>query len=371
MAKTKGKRATPKAVQKSAQNRPTKSKALAKKAVAKKAVAKKAVAKKAVAKKTPAKPIKAPTAPKSAARGKASPAELGWLDAGKGQALGIRTTDDGDWKLVAKKDSKELGSVPKPLKESPLGEKLEAAIDFLEEHARTCLHTVETWMLRSLPVPRGVLESVLPDESWSKVLRDAWVVGVSKDGKVDREAGGFFRGVDAQKGIGVVDRDGETTWLDTETVVIPHPVVLDEVDDLRELAVQVGVTQGLSQLFRETFVPPKVPPTEPTSLETYAGGEFAMLSQAIGLAKRLGYRVSGGAAVCRVLENGRYVEGRYSLGDGGDPMYETTTGELSWVDDKQKPIAVVDVPAIAFSEGMRMASLIYAKRKVDKEGADE
>lgn len=346
MAKTKGKRAAPK-----------------KAAPAKKAVAKKAV-KKPVAKKPTA-------APKSAARGKTSPAEPGWIDAGKGHALGIRTSDDGDFKLVAKKDGKDLGSVPKALRDAPIGEKLEAAIDFLEEHARTCLHTVETWMLRSLPVPRGVLESVLADESWAKVLRDAWVVGVSRDGKVDREAGGFFRGVDPQKGIGVVDRDGETTWLDSETVMIPHPVVLDEVDDLRELAVQVGVTQGLSQLFRETFVPPKAPPPDPNSLDTYAGGEFAMLSQAIGLAKRLGYRVSGGASVCRVLENGRYVEGRYSLGDGGDPMYETTTGELSWVDDKQRAIPVVDVPAIAFSEGMRMASLIFAKRKVEKEGDDE
>ncbi len=349
MAKTKGKKPAPK------------------KAPA--AKAKKAAPSKASKTKAPTK--KAPPAPKSAARGKAPPVDPGWMDAGKGHALAIRANDDGDLKLVAKKDGKELGSVPKPLKESPIGEKLGAALDFLEEHARTCLHTVETWMLRSLPVPRGVLESVLPDENWSRVLRDAWVVGVDKDGKVDREAGGFFRGVDKQKGIGVVDRDGETTWLDTETVVIPHPVVLDEVDDLRELAVQVGVKQGLSQLFRETFVPPKTPPEDPHSLGTYAGGEFAMLSQAIGLAKRLGYRVSGGAAVCRVLENGRYVEGRYSLGDGGDPMYETTTGELSWVDDKQRPIPVVDVPAIAFSEGMRMASLIYAKRKIEKEGNDE
>ncbi len=352
MAKTKGKKAAPKAAHKSAQAKKTK----------------------AVAKKPPAAKKSTP-APKSAARQKAPAgkvaAEPGWMDAGKGIALAIRTNDEGEPKLVAKKDGKELGSVPKPVKESPVGETLEAALDFLEEHARTCLHTVETWMLRSLPVPRGVLESVLADDHWSRVLRDAWVVGVDRNGKVDREAGGFFRGVDKQKGIGVVDRDGETTWLQTETVMIPHPVVLDELDDLRELAVQVGVKQGLSQLFRETFTPPKTPPADPHALETYAGGEFSMLSQAIGLAKRLGYRVSGGASVCRVLENGRYVEGRYSLGDGGDPMYETTTGELSWVDDKQRPIAVTDVPAIAFSEGMRMASLIYAKRKVEKEGDND
>ena len=47
-------------------------------------------------------------------------------------------------------------------------------------------------------------------------------------------------------------------------------------------------------------------------------------------------------------------------------MYETTTGDLTWVDDKQRPIEVVNVPPVAYSEGMRMASLIYAKRKVEK-----
>lgn len=308
-----------------------------------------------------AKPSKkSKPAPRTAVR----KATAGWIDAGKGIELGIR-----DGKIAARKDGKDC-SVPKPLKDGPIGERLTAAIDFLEDHERQCLQTVEMWMLRSLPVPRKVLESVMADDSWAKVLRDAWVVPVSASGAVDREAGGFFRGVDAAKGIGVVDRGGETAWLDTELVMIPHPVLLDEVDDLRGLAVEIGVTQGLSQLFRETFVVPKTAPPDPTTIDTYAGGEFSMLSQAIGVAKRLGYRVAGGAAVCRVLERGRFVEGRYDIGDG-DPMYETTTGSLGWVDDKQRSINVVDVPPVAFSEGMRMASLVYAKRKIEKEGSDD
>ncbi|MBA3461323.1 MAG: DUF4132 domain-containing protein [Deltaproteobacteria bacterium] len=287
----------------------------------------------------------------------------GWVDAGKGYELGIR-----GGAIVARKDGAVLASVPKTLRDSALGERLSAAVDFLEEHARTCLHTVETWMLRSLPVPRAVLQSVLRDDTWATVLRDAWVVAIANDGSVDREAGGFFRGVDEAKGIGVVDRDGETTWLASELVMLPHPVLLDEIDDLRELAVQIGVTQGLSRLFRETFAAPSVPPVDPLSVASYAGAEFAMLSQATNLAKRLGYRVSGGAAVARVLEGGRFVEARFDLGDG-DPMYSTATGELAWVDDKQRSLAVVDVPPVAFSEGMRMASLIHAKRKVD--GGDD
>ena len=316
-----------------------------------------------MAKKKPpaAKPSKkSKPAPRIATR-KPAP---GWVDAGKGYALGIR-----DGKLVAQKDG-ETCAVPKTLKDGPVAERLAAAIDFLEDHERACLGTVETWMLRSLPVPRKVLESVMVDDAWARVLRDAWVVPVAANHAVDREAGGFFRGVDAEKGIGVVDRGGETAWLDAELVMIPHPTLLDEVDDLRGLAVEIGVTQGLSQLFRETFVVPKTAPPDPMAIDSYSGGQFGMLSQAIGLAKRLGYRVAGGAAVARVLERGRFVEARYEIGDG-DPMWETTTGSLAFVDDKQRPIAVVDVPPVAFSEGMRMASMIYAKRKIEKEDGDD
>jgi hypothetical protein len=296
----------------------------------------------------------------------------GWIDAGKGFELGIR-----DGALVARKDGKTLRSVPKALKEGPHGERLASAIDFLQDHARTCLQTVETWMLRSLPVPRGVLHEVIADEAWYAVLKDAWVVPVGTAGDVDtegggacdREAGGFFRAVDRAKGIGVVYRGGATIWLDAATMLIPHPVLLDDVDDLRRMAIEIGAQQGLSQLFRETFARPAAPPEDPMAIETFANGEFGMLNGVIGLAKRFGYRVTGGAAACRVLERGRMVEARYELGDG-DPMDSTTTGNLTWVDDKQRPIAVADVPPIAFSEGMRMAGRIFAKRELEKEDSD-
>jgi len=289
----------------------------------------------------------------------------GWLDAGEGLELGIR-----DGALVARKDGKDLDSIPKAAKETPVGERLGSAIDFLEDHARTCRHTVEAWMLRSLPVPRGVLQSVLPDPVWNAALHDAWVVAVGGDGTVDREVGGFFRGVDKDKGIGVVDRDGETTWLATESVLIPHPILLDELDDLRGMAVEINAKQGTSQLFRETFTKPAAAPTDPLAIDQFANGEFAMLQGVIGLAKRLGYRVSAGQAVCRVLEGGRSVEARYDLGEG-DGMDSTETGDLTWVDDKQRPVAVIEVPPVAFSEGMRMAAQIYAKRKVEKEDEGE
>ena len=313
--------------------------------------------------KATAKPKKTKTvAPKQTSKGRREP---GWIDGGKGYELSIQ-----DGKVVARKDGKPLASVPKPIKEADAAERLAAAVDFLEEHARSCVATVETWMLRSLATPRAVLEAVFADDAWRTALADAWIVPLDKQGRADPASGGFLKAVDAKKGVGVVDRDGETTWIDTDQIMVPHPILLDAVDDLRSMAVELGVTQGISQLFRETFARPSAAPVDPSAIGCYAGGEFTMLSAAIGTAKRLGYRVIGGSASAKVLERGRFVEARYYLGDG-DPMDSTETGELTWVDDKQKQLAVVDVPVVSFSEGMRMASAIYAKRKTeDKEGDD-
>ena len=42
------------------------------------------------------------------------------------------------------------------------------------------------------------------------------------------------------------------------------------------------------------------------------------------------------------------------------------TAQLSWVDGRERTIKLADVGPVAFSEGMRMASSIYAARVVEK-----
>lgn len=285
----------------------------------------------------------------------------GWVAAGNGYALSLT-----GGKLAAQKDGKPLASVPKPLKEGELAERLLAAQEFLEAHARECIATVESWMLRSLSTPRKVLAAVFRDDDWRKALENAVVMPVDANGKADHEALGFFKGVDAKKGLGVVNLDGETKWIDAPSIWLPHPVVLgDSLDDLRSLAGELGLSQGIAQLFREVYTKKKDLSPQLASIDEFENGEFEQLNHAFGVAKKNGYRVTGGSAVARIWEGGRVYEARYYLGDG-DPFYETSTGDLTWVDDKQRPLNVADVPPIAFSEGMRMASSIYAKRKVEK-----
>lgn len=312
------------------------------------------------------KPVKAVAiAPKaSAAKGKDkapdAPVEAGFVPAGKGYALGVR-----DEKLVCKNPKGQLlGSVPKDVRESDAGEQLQGVIDFLKAHEREVAQTVEGWMLRSLPTPTAVLVAVWKDQAYRRALEN--MVVVPQGGAASEHASpGFLRGVDAKKGLGLVDADGETVWTRAETFVVPHPILLENLDDLRALCAELGITQGQKQLFREVFAKPNDLAADQAEMGTFRGGKFEMLTHARGAAKSLGYRTSGTFAACRVFENGTTTEARFELG-GYDPDDEAITETLGWVDGAGDTILVKDVPPVAFSEGMRMASAIYGKRLVEK-----
>jgi hypothetical protein len=353
-------------------------KAKAKKPVAKtSAKAKPAKAKpvaKAAAKPTKAKPAKAATPAKAAKSANAAPAVvanvdeggLGWIDAGKGYAL---TLDGG--KLAARNDKgKRLSSVPKELKDGDIADQLEALRDWMTEHERECLATVELWMLRSLAVPRAVLQAVWEDDAWKKPLENAVVVAVDGDGSHDHAKSGLFRGVDKKKGVGVVDLDGETVWFDTDRVAVPHPILIPELDTWRELIGQLDVKQGIAQLHRETHVKTdEQAKSQASTIDQFEDGKFAMLMHAVGKARQLGYKVRGGFATCKVWDAGSVNEARYWIG-ADSPDSETYTGQLSWVDSRERGLQLAKVGPVAFSEGMRMASSIFAARVVEKKEGD-
>ena len=290
--------------------------------------------------------------------------DLAWVGAGDAHDVALDGT-----KLVCRnaKTGKRLASVPKKAKQTDAAQQLLALRDWLEQHERECSDAVEVWMLRSLPVPRQVLGAVWDDSAWRSVLENSVVVPVDEDGELDQDAAGFFRGADAEKGLGVVNLDGETDWLDTELLTLPHPILLEELDDYRELAGELGLNQGISQLFRETWSKAADLDQKSSSVRDFADGKFEQLNFALGKCRTLGYRVRGGYAVCPVWEGGKQVEARYWIG-ADYPESETWTGDLLWVDEEERSLKLGEVGPVAYSEGVRMASAIYAARKVEEEG---
>jgi hypothetical protein len=261
-----------------------------------------------------------------------------------------------------------LKSVPPAIREDPVVVGLRQLTEWLARHDTSCRAAVERWMVRSLPVPAAVLRPVWPDAAWRAALTDLVVAVPDAEGRFDPEEVGFLRDVD-ERGVGVVNLDGETLRLPATELLIPHPVLLPDLDELREFAADLGVRQSVDQLFRATWTRPADLDPARTDIEDYSGGQFEELRHVTARASSLGFPVRGGYAVCRVFEAGRPVEARFWIGSE-DPTWETETGDLIFTDRHGNRLRLVEVGPIAWSEGVRMASNLYAGRVVEKKEED-
>ncbi|MEV8441106.1 DUF4132 domain-containing protein [Actinosynnema sp. NPDC051121] len=284
---------------------------------------------------------------------------MGWLDVpGHASGYQVRLGENGRVQCRNGK-GKLLSSVPASLKDDPGVVQLRQLAEWLSRHQAECLAAVDGWMVRSLPVPAALIAEVWADAAWAAALRD---LVVTADDGTGAETG-FLRDADPERGLGVVTLDGDTLRLRPEVVRIPHPVLLDDLEELREFGAELGVEQKVQQLFRQTF--PRPAAVTGTSVDDYSGGRFEQLNHALGRCRTLGYPVRGGDAVYSAFEDGRVVEARYWLGSDY-PEGETWTGELRWSLEDGTAVPLADVGPVAWSEGMRMAAAIHAGRVVEE-----
>ncbi|GAA3152267.1 DUF4132 domain-containing protein [Nonomuraea roseoviolacea] len=284
---------------------------------------------------------------------------MGWLAAGDGYEVALM-----EGRVVARSTGgravgRQLKSLPRTLREHPEVDRLRRLAEWLDRHAAACVAQVDTWMVSSLPVPTGLLARVWPDEAWQAALRDLAVVGD------DPDEVGFLRDATASGELRVVNLDGETVRLSPETVTLPHPVLLPDLDDLREFAAELGVTQKVEQIHRATWRKPAEVKAGATQVSEFAGGRYASRFGLAARATQLGYKVSGGYATCRVRDAGRVVEAAVWI---GEPYWdsEMETGNLTWHDQEGRALPLSEVGPVAWSEGMRMAAALHAGRQIEE-----
>lgn len=286
---------------------------------------------------------------------------LQWQEVERGYALALA-----EGKVICRNPAgKRLATIPPWLKETEAMEQLAALRDWLEDHALECQHTIERWMLRSLAVPREILQQVWPDPDWRAAIENLVIATIDTSGDVDAHHMGLLRDVHETKGLGIVDADGESHWLKQSQIIVPHPILIDDLTGFRELASELGLKQVVDQLYRPVY-PLLETHKELRAIDEFAGGKFDQLNFALGACRRLGYPVRGGYATCRVWEGETPLEARYYVG-AESPEAETETGELIFVGPDQSAVPLGRVGQVTFSEGMRMAAAIYAKRKVEEQ----
>jgi hypothetical protein len=301
---------------------------------------------------------------------------MGWLPAGDGYEVCLIEGRVAARATSGRAAGRQLKTLPKALKEHPEIERLRRLAQWLDRHAAACLAQVDTWMVSSLPVPTGLLARVWADEAWQVALRDLVVVGDEPDQT------GFLRDASDAGELRVVNLDGETVRLSPSTVTLPHPVLLPDLEELREFAAELGVTQRVEQIHRATWLKPENESaasqadggtstgnqtTNETQVREFAGGKYASRFGLAARATSLGYRVSGGYSTCKVRDGGRTLEAEVWI---GEPYWDgdTETGPLSWSGPDGRNIQLRDVGPVAWSEGMRMAAALFAGRTIE-EGA--
>ncbi|MER7082297.1 protein of unknown function [Saccharopolyspora kobensis] len=264
---------------------------------------------------------------------------MGWI----GIATGHEITVEGALRPVLAcrtAAGRVLAKVPANVKKDPAAVRLAALCDRVGEHARAVHDQVESWMVRSLPVPAAVLAAVWDDPVWRETLTDL-VIAPILDGTPDLGRCALLR---------------EGAWAGADAFAIPHPLLLgEELPGWR--ARDLG--QVVEQVDREVWRRP------------------ASMDRAFGVVDTFGYLdaqyESGAAFERRVHELGGRLKrdrARFTvhapepLGieidvDWSGPMSPAYMAWLSFTSDGR------EIGDIAWSEGIRILMGLYAKRTVD------
>ncbi|SER51402.1 DUF4132 domain-containing protein [Corynebacterium cystitidis] len=256
--------------------------------------------------------------------------------------------------VVRNKKGTVLKTVPAKAKVESAYETIDTKANFLEQHARTCRDTVRAWLLGDVTVPTRVIAAVWDDKAWQKQLGNLVIT--------DGAATGLLRHV-SPEALTVIDLDGEeaTMIVDETTVVsIPHPVLLPDLEDWREFAIDLGVQQEMDQLMRDVYQKPADRADGQVVQSSFKGSEYSRAGALIGRARGAGYSATFNSIGMTMEENGTtvgaYLEVEAWAFDDTAHIYNLhfTSGdrEAHWD----------EISHTLWSEAVRMANYVYAGR---------
>ncbi|GAB2834869.1 DUF4132 domain-containing protein [Actinocorallia aurea] len=284
---------------------------------------------------------------------------MGWVSVDESYEIALVEGKVAVRATTGRSAGRQLKTLPKALRDHPEVERLRGFAEWLDRHAAACVAQVDAWMVSSLPVPTALIGRVWADEAWRDALRDLAVLGD------DPDEVGFLRDVTPEGELRVVNLDGETVRLAARTVTLPHPVLLPDLDELREFAAELELTQRVEQIYRATFAKPADLDPKAVEDKRFQGGQYGSRFRLAARATSLGYKVSGGFASCRVRDDARMYDATVWI---GEPYWDgdSETGALTFRDGDGRAVRLGEVGPVAWSEGMRMAAALYAGRIVEE-----
>ncbi|WP_460307097.1 DUF4132 domain-containing protein [Actinocorallia aurea] len=275
-----------------------------------------------------------------------------WIPTGNGYEIRI----DGRRANCRKVGGVPMGFVPSEARYTDAGQRVWRLKHEAEETWLDARGRVEGWMCCGHRLPRALLTALWPDRAWREWLDGAFLTG--PDG-----GRGFLRGA-GPDGLRLTTPDGDDIVAAWDAAVIAHPVLLGDLDALRESAAKLGIGQKLHQMARDVHRRPPAP--EGDAVMDYAGRRFTRQRYAW----QYYYGLAGGYAYVDLVSGGRPVQARHWIGAGKHDD-RAWSGHLVWVGADERFLSLAEVDAVAWSEGVRLAELVHDHFRHAREGRGE
>lgn len=265
---------------------------------------------------------------------------------------------------------KRLKSVPAKVRQSDDYQALMRGRKDDRSRGKRARRVLEERMISGTPIVADELAWLVQDAAFEDLFRGLVVVA---DGSPER-APAVLVGWDSTRGLGVVPLDYDAKWIGWPTVTIPHPSHLSDLTEWQDLLIELGLQQGLAQVFREVKSVPAAQRTlqECTMVANRETRSAAAIERALmddgwtarrGMAKRHLWLREGDAITT--------VEAWFDYGEYYMPSDETTTGAFGVNDVRGRPLPMSAVPGVLLGEIIRSLELACSQAGSKKDDAED
>ncbi|MDB4994521.1 MAG: hypothetical protein JWM74_1953 [Myxococcaceae bacterium] len=282
--------------------------------------------------------------------------------------------DDGEV-IIQDAKGKRLKSVPPKLRKTDDYQSLMRGRKDDRARGRRARRVLEDRMISGSPISAAEVAWLVEDAAFAELLQGLVLVPRGgANGKQAAAQSGVLASWDASRGLGFLPLDYDARWTGWLDVEIAHPMKLGDVTPWQDLLVDLGMQQGLVQVFREVKgVPLAQKNLTASSLlsnrETRSASAIErVLIESGWIARRgrarrtLSLRTDAGIVG---------VEAWFDYGEYYMPSDSTTTGDFGFASiPGNKPLKFSMVPEVLVSEAIRSLEVALAQAGATKDEDD-
>jgi hypothetical protein len=257
--------------------------------------------------------------------------------------------------------------------------------------ARRARRVLEDRMIAGTQLSADEVAWLVDDEAFAPLLKGLLVAPKAAPGAAPA---GLLIGWDKDRGLGLLPIDYDARWVGWIDAEIVHPMKLGDVMPWQDLLIDLGLQQGLVQIFRELKTVPAAQRnlTESSMLSGRDTRSAAVIERALG---EEGWTTRRGMARRKLslhtAEGVHAVEAWFDYGECYMPSDPTTTGAFGFFGagtststlgapgrltapsaPNPKPLKLLTVPAVLLSETIRSLEVALAEAGAKKEeGSDD